>query len=88
MKMLQRPSFGAPMAIIYITVGALIGVWSSIWYFYLHNNTPLDDSSYYLCTGSLLTGLVLIVIGLTSGRLAGSRDRPNIVPDSCPTNPR
>src|SRR5947208_10783949 len=67
MIMLQRPSFGAPIAIMYITLGALIDVWSGIWYFYLHNNPPQDNTSYYFCTGFLLTGTVLIVIGLALG---------------------
>jgi len=67
MIMLQRPSFGAPVAIGYITVGALIEVWSGIWYFYLHNNPPQDNTAYYFCSGFLLTGFVLIVIGLALG---------------------
>jgi hypothetical protein len=85
MIMLQRPSFGAPVAIAYITLGALIGVWSGIWYFYLHNNPPQENTAYYFCTGFLLTGLVLIVIGLALGpigRVARQAEHhPELLPD-------
>jgi hypothetical protein len=83
--MLQKSSFGAPVAIGYITLGALIDVWSGIWYFYLRNNPPQDNTAFYFCAGFFLTGLVLIVIGLALGpigRVARQAEhRPELLPD-------
>jgi hypothetical protein len=67
MIMFQRPSFGAPVAIAYITGGALLGVWSGVWWYYLRHNPPETDAPYYFCTGFVLSALVLIIIGLTLG---------------------
>jgi hypothetical protein len=76
------------MAIIYITLGALIDVWSGIWYFYLRNNPPQDNTSYYFCTGFLLTGLVLIVIGLALGPIGRSARQAEHHPEILPEEPR
>ena len=85
MIMLQKPSFGAPVAIGYITVGSLTVVWSGIWYWYLHNHPPLENTSYYFCIGFLLSGLVLILIGLglgPIGRVARQAEHhPELLPD-------
>jgi hypothetical protein len=88
MIMLQKPSFGAPVAIAYITVGALIDVWSGIWYFYLRNNPPQDNTSFYFCTGFFLTGLVLIVIGLALGPIGRVARQAEHHPELVPEEPK
>ena len=40
---LSKPSSAAPASIFYITIGALLTVWSGIWYWYLWNHPPESD---------------------------------------------
>ena len=58
----------ATTALIYLTVGALMDVWTVIYYIYLsrHEGT---DTQYLWCYGFLFSGIVLIVIGLAVGRI-------------------
>jgi len=67
---LSKPSSAAPTSLFYVTVGALLSVWSGIWYVYLKNNPPAHQSVHYLCYGFLGTGLVLLAIGFTLGPLS------------------
>jgi hypothetical protein len=69
MALSANPS--ARSAITYITVGALMSVWAGIWYWYMWSVSPgnRDGSWWYICTGVLLSGLVLIAIGLMVGRI-------------------
>ena len=64
---LSKPSSAAPTSLFYITLGALMTVWSAIWYFYLSRNGSEHQVLYYLCTGFLVTGLVLLTIGMLIG---------------------
>ena len=64
---LSKPSSAAPTSLFYITIGALMTVWSAIWYFYLNRSGSDSNALYYLCTGFLVTGLVLLTIGLLIG---------------------
>ena len=60
----------ARTALIYVTVGALIVIWTGIWYCYLYNNPPPEASTvYYWCTGFFITGLALVFIGIGLGRI-------------------
>src|SRR5947209_2672621 len=61
----------ARSALTYVTVGALMDVWATIWYWYMRSEPPgyRDPMWWYVCTGMLLSGLVLIVIGLLIGRI-------------------
>jgi hypothetical protein len=72
MFLMNKPSFAARTAVIYVTLGSLIAVWSGIWYWYLSNNPPENVVMWYWCYGFLLTGLTLIVIGLTIGQIGRS----------------
>ena len=53
----------ARTALTYITVGALTVIWAGVWYAYLYNNPPVTQAAYYWCSGFLVTGLALSVIG-------------------------
>jgi len=55
----------ARSALIYITIGALMDVWGGIWLWYIRSIPPgtRDPSWNYVCTGVLLTGIVLMAIG-------------------------
>ena len=69
MPILSKPASAARTAMIYITVGALLDVWMGIWYAYLSNHPPQSDGTWYWCYGFMLTGLTLIVLGLTIGQI-------------------
>jgi len=60
------------MSLIYITVGCLTMVWTGVWYFYLMNHPTSNESVYYWNTGLALTGLTLVIIGLTIGHIGRS----------------
>jgi hypothetical protein len=71
-------------ALLYITVGSVMIVWSAIYYTYLNNHPPASgiDTPYYWCTGFLLTGVTLLVIGLAVGwigRTARQAEQPHAV---------
>lgn len=67
---MSKPSSAAPTALFYITVGALLTVWSTIWYLYLKNRSDGSGTMNYVCIGFLVTGLVLLAIGFTLGPIA------------------
>jgi hypothetical protein len=67
---MSKPSFAAPTSIFYVTFGALMTVWSGIWYAYLHNTGSANVALHYVCMGCLVTGLVFLAIGLTLGPLS------------------
>jgi len=58
------------MTLFYITVGALMSVWSGIWFYYLRSHSSQDGILNYICLGCLLTGLILLAIGFIVGRIA------------------
>jgi RsiW-degrading membrane proteinase PrsW (M82 family) len=68
--LLSKPSGAAPATLFYITLGAIMTVWSGIWFMYLKNNPPANQAVSYLCTGFLITGIVLLAIGFTLGPLS------------------
>jgi len=67
---LSKPSGAAPAALFYITLGAIMTVWSAIWYSYLRNHGSENSGQLYLCMGFLATGLVLLAIGFTLGPIS------------------
>jgi ABC-type transport system involved in multi-copper enzyme maturation permease subunit len=67
---LSKPSSAAPTALVFITLGALLTVWSGLWFVYLQNNPPAQKFIYYLDTGFLLSGLVFLAIGFFLGPVA------------------
>ena len=54
---LSKPSGAAPASLFYITLGALMTVWSGIWYSYLRNHAA-DATRAFITSawGSWLTG--------------------------------
>ncbi len=77
---LSKPSSSAPTSLFYITIGALMTVWSAIWFFYLSRNESDHQIVYYLCTGFLVTGLVLITIGFLIGPLGRHARKAELPP--------
>jgi hypothetical protein len=69
MPIFSKPSSVARTSVIYITVGALTVVWSGIWFWYLRNHYLSTETTFYWCYGFLITGFMLVLIGLTIGRI-------------------
>jgi hypothetical protein len=74
------------MALIYITVGALLAVWSGIWYWYMIGHPPDTDVAWYLCYGVLFTGLILLAIGFGVGQIGRAARHAELPPpEATPT---
>lgn len=78
----SKQATSATMAVAYITVGALVDVWSVIWYVYLYRNGA-SDNLFLVCYGLLFTGIVLMGIGLLLGRIG----RASLDAEVAPTPP-
>lgn len=68
-----QTSGAARLAVVYITAGAIVDVWTALWYVWMgqHGEEP-GSSSYFWCYGLFLTGLTLVFIGLGVGRIGRS----------------
>jgi hypothetical protein len=77
--LLSKPSSAAPTSLVFITLGALLAVWSGLWFFYLRSNPPSQNFVYYLDLGFLLSGFVFLAIGFfvgPVGRMARQAELP------------
>lgn len=87
----REPSKGAKYAIFYLTAGALVIIWSAVWFYYLvQHDYSAGDIRYYLCTGLLLSGVAVFVIGALIGRIgheAKQADVPVATVATPATNP-
>src|SRR5262245_47688335 len=86
MPLSANPS--ARTALTYITAGALIGIWAGVWWWYMRTQPAgdVDRTWWYVCTGLLLSGAILIIIGLAIGRI-GRSARHADAPPPAPSNP-
>jgi hypothetical protein len=67
---MSQPSSAARTSLAYITLGALLIVWTTIWYFYLRANPEgVSMRTWYINYGLLATGAVLLAIGLAVGQI-------------------
>ena len=64
----SKQASSATMAVAYVTIGALVDVWSVIWFVYLYRQGA-SDTLFLICYGLFFTGLVLMGIGLLVGRI-------------------
>ncbi len=80
MPVLSKPSSAAKVAVKFITIGALLDVWSGIWFYYMNHHTPASDASWYVCLGFLLTGATLVVIGLAIGQISRAARHAELPP--------
>ena len=65
---LSKPSGAAPTSLISLTIGAVLTVWSGLWFFYFRQNLPAHDAVNFIDFGLLLTVIALLAIGFTVGR--------------------
>jgi len=69
-RTLHQPSQGAKYSLYYITLGALVMIWSGIWYYYMWDNeSARSTGNWYICTGLFLSGLAVFIIGILVGRI-------------------
>lgn len=80
MPLLSKPSSAARTALIYITVGAVMDIWTAVWFAYLRNHTPGEDLRYYWCAGFFITGLVLVILGLAVGQIGRAARHAELPP--------
>src|SRR5206468_1971208 len=77
----------ARTALVYVTLGALLVIWTAVWYFYLNNNPPQTAGPYYWCAGLVASGVTLIGIGLGLGRIGQQARAADIVHGAVLTTP-
>lgn len=77
---LSKPSSAAPTSLVFITLGALLTVWSAIWFFYNRENQTGHPAVGYIITGLLLTGIVLLGIGFSIGPLSRAARQAELPP--------
>jgi len=65
MPLMSKPSSAPHIALFYITVGALLMVWASVWYFFY----PPEGVGKLIDAGLFFTGLVLLIIGFAVGQI-------------------
>lgn len=81
MAMLSKPAFGPRTAIIYITVGALIDVWTTVWYFaFARDEGGMTRNTQFWLWGFFLTGLTLILVGVLLGHIGRAARRAELPP--------
>lgn len=80
MPVLSKPSAAAKTAVKFITLGALLDVWSGIWFYYMNQHAPKSDVSWYVCLGFLLTGATLVIIGLAIGQIGRAARHAELPP--------
>ena len=69
MPFVSKTSSAAKMALVYITVGALLVIWSGLTMYY---DPPTTNLGQLFTTGLLLTGVALFIIGLAVGQIGRS----------------
>jgi hypothetical protein len=80
MPILSKPSSAARTALIYITAGTLMVIWTIIWWTYLRGHPPAGDGPFYWCIGFLVTGIALVIIGLAVGQIGRSARHAELPP--------
>jgi hypothetical protein len=67
MPVLSHPAFGPRTALAYVTGGALLCVWTIVWY--CTRDYTLTHSHWFWLAGLFFTGVTLIFLGLVLGPL-------------------
>ncbi len=69
----KTQSKSAVLAITLVIVGVLTMIWSGVWWWAMHNGDVTREAwMSYVCTGLLMTGLALTVIGVLVGRIGAA----------------
>ena len=65
-KPTSPPSSAPGTSLAYITVGAILSIWSAVWYYAFRPETRWGSA---VCMGLFLTGVAFLVIGFGVGRI-------------------
>ncbi len=67
-ELLRSQSKSASGAILYVTIGTLLMIWSGLWYFYFLRPDPNPPAwQSFTCMGTILSGFAIAAIGLMFG---------------------
>ena len=81
MAILSSPAFGPRTAIIYVTVGTLLDVWTAVWFFtFGRGDESMTSTTWFWLTGLFLTGLTLVAIGLLLGPIGRAARKTELPP--------
>jgi hypothetical protein len=82
MPILTQPAFGPRVAITFITAGALIDVWTAVWYYaYIRPQPgPMTNHQWFWIVGLFLTGLTFILIGAFLGSIGRAARKAEMPP--------
>jgi hypothetical protein len=82
MPLLSKPAFGPRVSIIYITLGALLDVWTGVWYmtFARDDHGNISRNTWFWLAGFFLTGITLIVIGVLIGEIGRKARKAELPP--------
>jgi hypothetical protein len=82
MPILSNPGFGPRTAIIYITVGSLVDVWTVVWYYAFGRSEggTLSPNTDFWLLGFFFTGLTLIIVGVLLGHIGRAARRGELPP--------
>ena len=75
----SKQASSATTSLIYLTLGALIDVWATVYFFYLRTHNGTDIAFLYVY-GFIFTGAVLFLIGLAVGRIGYSARSAEVAP--------
>jgi uncharacterized BrkB/YihY/UPF0761 family membrane protein len=71
--LLRDQSRSAAGAIWYVTIGILMVIWASLWYYYFLMPSPNPPAwQQFACVGTILSGFAIGGIGLLFGRIGRS----------------
>lgn len=82
MPLLSQPSFGPRTAIMYITAGSLLDVWTAVWYFTFARNESgyITSNTWFWLAGLFLSGVTFITIGILLGHIGRSARKAELPP--------
>lgn len=78
MPVLSHPAFGPRTALGYVTGGALLCVWTAVWYF--TREAELTRSQWFWVAGFFLTGTTFVFLGVILGPLGRAARQAELPP--------
>jgi hypothetical protein len=82
MPLLSNPAFGPRTALVYITVGALLDIWTIVYYVWFAGDDQgnVSRTTWFWLSGLFLTGLILMLIGFYLGRIGRAARKAELPP--------
>lgn len=81
MAILSHPAFGPRTALMYVTGGLLLDVWTAVYFFaFVRPAGPVSNMTWFWLFGLFLTGAVFIALGLLLGPLGRAARQAELPP--------